>query len=287
VKQLRDPLEILGIKESSSKDDIKERYSILMKRYKAYKTDPENTSLDFDINEVNEAYNKLMGYDIKAEDPNRDRKRPILRMFGIDPSRFDNFWLYNKTKILVFCVTIGLVLSLVLTIINNKPKDFYIKVIGGFYVADETAKVVSDRIDADIPEVERALVDTSFTGSPEDTQYIMTIMQKFAAEIAAKEVDIVLCDWDKFNLYLEQGVFMKLDGLMPQALLEKNQKYYFDGIMAETEEVKGYFGINAADWELFKDIGIYSETGELILCIVVNTQRIDTVKSFIDRYIAE
>jgi hypothetical protein len=284
---LRDPLEILGIKESSSKDDIKERYSILMKRYKAYKTDPENTSLDFDIDEVNEAYNRLMGYDIKAEDPNKDRKRPILRMFGIDPSRFDNFWLYNRMKILFFVVAIGLMLSLVFTILNNKPKDFYIKVIGGFYVADDTAEGISDRIDAEMPEVERALVETSFTGSSEDTPYIMTIMQKFAAEVAAKEVDIVLCDWDKFSLYLEQGVFMKLDGLVPQPLLEMNQKYYYDGIMAETEKVKGYFGINVADCALFKDIGVYSKTGEIILCIVVNTKRIDTVKSFIERYITE
>jgi hypothetical protein len=286
---LRNPYEVLGINEGSSSDDIKKRYSVLLRKYKAHMMEPEKTSLDFDIDEVNEAYSHLMKYDIKAVDPNENRKRPILRALKIDPSGFDNFWLYNRTKILAWAVSIALILSLVLSIINNKPKDFYIKTLGQFYVADDAVTAVQDRINKDMLQVDNSILDISFIGYNDNgnTTYSITLIQKFIAEVASKDIDIVLCDWDMYNTYMIQGVFMKLDDLFPRALLENNQKYYYEGLIAETEETKGYFGINVADLEFFKDIYSYEDPRELIFCIVVNTERIDAVKEFIDLYMTE
>jgi hypothetical protein len=282
---LRDPYEVMGMKPGASKDEVKRRYDILLRRYRAFKMDPDGPKVDFDIDEVNAAYNNIMGYDIKFEDPNAGRKRPFLRMMKIDPAKWDNFWTYNRTKVIIGLLSVFFVVYFIISIINNKPSDFHMKVLGDIYISEESKTTTIEMINNDLEAVENAFIDTLFFGDSEDPTYDMAIIQKIMAELAARELDIMLCDKEKFENYLKQGVFLPLDEFFPIELLEENSDYYFSGTVNEDEEISGYFGIDVSGYEFFADFIPLEEEKELIFSIVINTKRVDVVREFIDRYI--
>lgn len=282
---MRDPYEVLGLREGTSKDEIKKRYDMLIRRNRAYKIDPENNPLDFNMDEATAAYNNLLGYDLKAEDPNAGKNRPFLKMFKLDPAKFDNFWHYNKVKLLVMIISAGLLTSLIVSIATNKPADFYIKLVGELYLTDENATTIKTDINISFEDIERSMVDVPMGFGDEDPTVTMAMIQRFAAEMAAREIDIIICDWNSYYLYMRQGFFMPLDELIPQELLLENQKYYYKGLANESDPIEGYFGININDIGLFEDVINIRNQEELIFCIAVNTQRLEKVERFIERYI--
>lgn len=281
---MKSPYEILGMKENENKDEIKRRYAILLKRYKAYKMDPENVTIDFDLDEVNTAYNNIMGYDIKAEDPNAGRNRPILRMMNIEPAKFDNFWHYNRIKILVWVIVTALVVSMVVSMINNKPYDLNISLTGKLYLNEDTRTLMVETINSGSDLIENSIINTQLTLLSDDPSYEMAMIQKFMAEIAAKELDIIICDEAKFNEYVKIGLFLSLEEIFPQSLLDENKDYYRDIKIKDSERIIGYFGIDVSNIEFFKDIQVMEE-GKKIFCILINSERLDAVNDFIKSYI--
>ena len=275
----------MGMKPGASKDEVKRRYDILLRRYRAFKMDPDSSGVDFDIDEVNAAYNNIMGYDIKFEDPNAGRKRPFLKMMKIDPAKWDNFWTYNRTKVIIGLLSTFFVVYFVISIINNKPADFHIKVLGDIYISEESNTNIIQTINDDIEGIENAFIDSLFFGESEDPAFNMAIIQKIMAELAARELDIMICDKEYYENYLKQGAFMPLDDFFPAELLEENSDYYFSGKVNEDDEIEGYFGIDVSGYGFFADFIPLDEEKVLIFSIVINTKRIDVVKEFIDRYI--
>lgn len=185
------------------------------------------------------------------------------------------FWEYYKFIALGIIIGIIMIVSLVRTIINNKPIAFEAIMIDSYFAPSDEALAEYLEINTDKYTV---FQDSSYRFTTENgsyTQSAYTASQKLAATVASKEVDVIICDPEIFSRY-KNYVLADLSDFFDEAFLkELGDKVIYDNILdSDSNTLSGPFplAIDITDCPQLLENGCYKEGTVVYFCIVPNTE---------------
>ena len=117
------------------------------------------------------------------------------------------FWEYYRVATIVAILVIAFAANLIYTIVTAKDSAFHGVLINGYTDIDVTSFMEGFESFAQIDTNKYSTsLETNFTLQQDSTdQYTMANIQKFAAMVAAKELDVVIIDPDTFATYADGG----------------------------------------------------------------------------------
>lgn len=240
---------ILGVTKETSKNDIERKYSILLKkqRMKEKPVDMEDAVADtakepgtagdpgavqephvereeYSFEQVTQAYNVLMGYEVAVKEEPPSKAAPLLKKAGIDEKKARNFFYYYKFHILAVIVAVIAVISIVRGCVNQPNPDFNIAFIGKISYTDATEKL-SKAIKAAVPEIKEPGFDGAYLADDDKSEQQYAMQMKATVLFAAGGMDLYILDKESYLRYAENGAFQNLDEIAPKlgADLEKNK----------------------------------------------------------------
>ena len=313
---------ILGVSKEISRNDLERKYSILMKKHRMIKEKPkdedtEDTGVTQDINvandagvtlntenaqspvdkqeeysfeQVTQAYNILMGYEIPMKEEPPSKAAPLFKKAGIDEKKARNFLYYYKNHIIIIIIAVISIVFIVKGCVERVDPDFTTAFIGKINYT-ETDKL-RDVIKANIPEIKEPGFDGAFITEDDQSQQQYAMVMKATVLFAAGDVDIFILDKASFTQYAKNGAFMSLDEIAPKlgVDMEKNKEYivkiedYQDVSEAESmdktaeepveEPVEEHlYGIDISQSTALKDVGVFGS--EMIATIYINCKQQD------------
>ncbi|MEN6313542.1 MAG: hypothetical protein ABFD25_04755 [Clostridiaceae bacterium] len=245
---------------------------------------------EYSFEEITQAYNILMGYEVTIKEEPPSKAAPILKKAGIDEKKARNFFYYYKYHIIVAIILLVGIVFTVRGCVTRVDPDFNIAFIGEISYSDTTK--LKDAIKAGIPEILEPGFDGAFLSDKAagDQQYAM--MSKAMVLFAAGDVDIFILDKACYNTYAKQGAFISLDeiALKLGVDMEKNKDYIVK-IEDTTEEPEGnsdknskkntaavpaeehLYGFDISQSKVLKESGIIA--GEMIATIGCRSEQQD------------
>ena len=203
--------------------------------------------------------------------------------------KFLYFWEYYRVATVVTIVIIFFVGNLIYTIATAKDNAFHAVFVNGYtdmdteeYMAgfDEYAQVDTKKYSTTL--------ETDFTLDQESTDtYSMANIQKFAAQVAAQELDVMVADGDTFRQYADSGYLGGLNEFLSEETLSKyeDRLIYIDIPDDDTDE-EVPVGIEISDCALLQETQAYAGQDEVYFGILVNTEHADNAAKFLE-YIFE
>ncbi|WP_256761154.1 hypothetical protein [Cohnella sp. WQ 127256] len=215
MEDLRKAYEILGLDEDATREQVENRYFILMKRARSEKSrtvEGEDGNQPLDLTQINQAYNLVLG--IETEKLVTTEKQ----------TKAGHFFYYYK-----FHVIIGIIIVLIAGYLikegidkrreaaNTPPADLSVSIFGNFYFADE--KILEQNMLKLFPDWQRietmlVFVPTEIT-SPQD----MAMQQKSVLMLMTEKSNLYITDEKNFKSLAAQGAFIKLNA--PDSLAAK------------------------------------------------------------------
>ncbi len=175
---------ILGVTKETSRNDIERKYSILLKKHRAASLPPDRSdeeagegaseggaskavspiprkepaAEEYTFDQITEAYNVLMGYEVAVKEEPPSKVAPLLKKAGIDEKKARNFFYYYKFYILGALVLAVALFFGVRSFVNRVDPDFNIAFLGTFSYTDAVDKL-SEGIKQNIPEIKEPGID--------------------------------------------------------------------------------------------------------------------------------
>ncbi|WP_442602282.1 hypothetical protein [Paenibacillus sp. KN14-4R] len=255
-EEMKKACAILGVPEDATKQQIEDRYGLLLKKARSHSkvTSNEQNSSDtqVSVDEINEAYNRLMGLDQYVDDT-------AMKPTG----KVEHFFYYHKMHVFIaILLIIGAVFG-VKSFLDRQaekaaeaakpPIDVSVMFFGD-YRLDKPDKV-SDVILPAFPEWKR--VETALTialEQPKDS-YEMALQQKSVISMMSDRSDVYIMDRHHMEAYVKQSGFIPLDELtsrLPSDLL--SGKMYVAKTDKEPQE--HVYAVDVSNSSFFKSIPI-------------------------------
>ena len=170
----------------------------------------------------------------------KNEKKKLSRMtFG---QKAEYIFEYYRFPIIVTVVVIILVVSILKTLINNKPLGFYAMFLNGSgqemsVGADELVKRFAEYAEIDGGK-EKVVIDTTASFNPNvNSQYTMAQNAKITALFASHDLDAMVIDPGVFTYYALSGAFADLREVLSDEEFrryeEENKIYYIDDEIRE------------------------------------------------------
>lgn len=265
----KDAYKILGLPEGSSKDEVIKRYDVLVKKHRnGYKED------GIGIEEVDNAYNTIMGYDMsgrkdmKPKEPNKFSKL-LGKITKIDERSIENFFHYHKVHIIVTIIALGFLYSLIHGIVTKVDPDFYLTSIGEIYIQD-TEKLSSTLKDI-IPDLNAPQIDPLFMSEKDQGQQAYAMQMKSMTMLAAGEMDVILVDKANYEKFATQEAFENIDYLESILGLKLERKEELK--ITPEGKSEDIFGIDITNTKFVKENNIQGK--EIIAAIRVKAKHTD------------
>lgn len=301
---------ILGVTKETSINDIERRFSILLKKQRMAQVKPEDeeesqdgTTAGFDessedsgtvpapmdkqeeysFDQVSQAYNVLMGYEVALKEEPPSKAAPLLKKAGIDEKKARNFFYYYKFHMLAAIVVIISLVFIVKGFVNQVHPDFNTAFMGKISYTDATEKLKT-AFKANLPDIKEPGFDGAYLSDDDhsEQQYAMTM--KATVLFAGGEIDLFIMDKESYLRYAKNGAFLSLDELAPGigADLERNK----DNIVAIEETdingevitpaepvVKHLYGVDITNSTVLKESGVMGK--DFIASIYVSSKNKD------------
>lgn len=305
---------ILGVTKETSRENIERRYGMYLKRYRMELEqakiaanheaseqsptaipDKAQRPLEYDFDQITQAYNVLMGYGVTVKEEPPSKVAPLLNKVGIDEKKTKNFFFYYKYHILV---GILLIIAAVFTIrgcVNRVENDFNIAFIGRFDYSTATDDLTA-RIKANIPEILEPGIDGAYIAEDSfgEQQYAMEM--KATVLVVAGDIDVFIMDKACYERYAKQGAFVNLDEIAPRlgVNLAQNEEFIVR-IEEDTQETEDnskessdstqmpqeehLYGIDVSNSTALRQSGVLG--GEMIASIHVGSEQLDKAEKLI------
>ncbi|MDR1913487.1 MAG: hypothetical protein LBQ68_03260 [Clostridiales bacterium] len=189
-------------------------------------------------------------------------------------------WEYYKYFIIGFVIVMVLIANIVNAILHPPKDNFAHLIFYGGYVDELVAEELKNELAAALmTEEERLTGDIYYTNillASGDIQIDMANRQKFAAMIAAQELDILLINENELSANIEQGMCMPLGEVLGEDLSK-----YSDKLITSTfEGVEAPYAIKTQGNKFFERDGVYIEN--MCLAVIINTKNLEHVREIID-----
>lgn len=230
--------------------------------------------------------------------PPKDEKRTIktefvkIREMGFKEG-WKYFWEYYRNPVLVAIIVIVCVVSIITTVIQNK-RPYVIEVsIYNNYISEEAdtnafCEAFAEHVGENLTDSQMLFTAGDYFDPNTGSEETMATLYKFAAMIAASELDIIGGD-RTFVDYYAQGqkdevYFSDLEEVLPQELyayLEEEGRFYYSNYLDEEGNVIGKYAsaIEVSNTRLTDEAGLLITP--CYVGIACNTKRPDTAVEFI------
>lgn len=203
-------LEILGVSENASDEEIERRYSLLLKKYRAMEKklqeDPAFVSDEpmVTIDELNEAYRIIKGIE-KVE------MAPVK--VGWNKEWFAHFFHYYKVHVIVGIVILAIIGFSIKGAVDRQqiraqeallPKPDLEVLFVGNYASNEIPKI-EEILLKQFPEWKRIKVDIIYR--PLEGQVDPAYIQKSMLDLMTKKGDVYIMDKMNYDQLIEQELF--------------------------------------------------------------------------------
>ncbi|NWQ40735.1 hypothetical protein MLOOGBEN_08480 [Bacillus sp. EB106-08-02-XG196] len=176
---------------------------------------------------------------------------------------------------MIAAVVILFFLILGINTFSNQHKEILsVRVVGANTNAEQTIKLQKEleKYVVNTKKNESMSVHAINTSEVSSNPDSLAKIQKLAAEIAAKEVDVLLVDEETFHQFNEEENLYDLSSL--NELIEWKEKKY-----PSQNDPNKITGIDVSEISSFSTI--VETNNPLVLAILTNTERIDEVKKFV------
>jgi hypothetical protein len=323
--------EILGVTKEAGRNDIERKYAILLKKHRMLKIkagsrdnqedeeerdsalgdaqadvgqadrDPEVArdkalkTEEYDFEKITEAYNVLMGFDVKIKEEPPSRVAPLLKKAGIDEKKARNFLYYYKYHIIIAIVLVIAVVYFVRGCVNKVEPDFNIAFMGRLSYLDASEKLEEIIKEKNIPGITEPGIDGAFlTDDDEISEQQYAMQMKATVLIAAGDIDVYILDRLNYERYAKHGVFMSLDEIASELGIdmEKHKEYILkvesggddsgdNQAEAPVEEGPEHlYGIDVKDSKALNEAGVIGD--EMIAAISAGCKQVDKAEQFLE-----
>ena len=199
--------------------------------------------------------------------------------------KFQYFWEYYRVATLVTILVAVFLGNLIYTVATAKDNALYAVFVNGYtdmdteeYMAgfDEYAQIDTKNYSTTL--------ETNFTLSQDSADtYAVANLQKFAAQVAAQEVDVMIADPDTFNQYAENGYLGGLNEFLSEAALSRySDRLIYANIPDDDTEEEVPVGIDIADCALLQETQAYAGYDNVYFGILVNTEHAENAEKFLE-----
>jgi len=274
---LQQAYETLGLPVDASREEIEERYFLLLKKVK--------TGQAVDEEAVSRAYKTII------EAMRESKVRELEQMYygdSVFKRKMADFWVKYRTHVIVSAIVLILAGVILNTVLNQRamriaeanrpPIDVYALFVGEFFHDNEHE--LPERMLADFPEWQR--VDALISYAPENPRdpFEVAALQKNVITIMSERPDLYVTDPFNFESLMFQSAFLPLDDLadkFPAGSLVRGQ--------ADSDDAPHVYGIDVSASPLFAKWGIIDK-GERIIGIRYDTERLDNAIAFVQKLLA-
>lgn len=259
---------ILGLKEGASKDEIRKRYNILIKKLKLMSSEGKHDKSEMDMEEINSAYNLLMGYDTGEDiDKKPFKPNPILKKMGVDEKKARNFIYYYKFQMIGAVLLLIAVIFFFKDIVFKAPSDLDTAIIGNINYSD--TEMLKKNLMEKMPELKEMTIDGVFITDSEESGMGYAMNMKSIVLFGSGTIDLFLLDKDFYEEYAVQGVFENLDSFADNLNID-NQKSKDLLVKAEDTNEEHLYGIDITDSLILKESEVIGD--RIIAAIRINSK---------------
>ena len=199
--------------------------------------------------------------------------------------KFQYFWEYYRVATLVTILVAVFLGNLIYTVATAKDNALYAVFVNGYtdmdteeYMAgfDEYAQIDTKNYSTTL--------ETNFTLSQDSADtYAVANLQKFAAQVAAQEVDVMIADPDTFNQYAENGYPGGHNEFLSEETLSRySDRLIYANIPDDDTEEEVPVGIDIADCALLQETQAYAGYDNVYFGILVNTEHAENAEKFLE-----
>jgi hypothetical protein len=215
LEQLKKAYEILGLPDDATKEQVENRYFILMKRARSEQSRLEtsdNKAIITDLAEINRAYNLVLGFESEKTDPIEKQ------------SKLAHFMYYYKLHLIAAIVVVLLAGYMIKEGIDKRnaaanlpPASLSVSLLGNFYFAK--VDILEKNLLKLVPEWKRIITTLVYVPSEIEDQQGMAMQQKMMLTLMTESSELYILDAKNFSSLASQGVFKRLDVLEGWAAL--------------------------------------------------------------------
>jgi hypothetical protein len=207
LDDLKKAYEILGLPDDATREQVENRYFILMKRTRSGHSRTEandGESPAQDLTEINRAYNLILG--IETEKIGTVEKQTKLA----------HFFYYYKLHVIVGIIIVLIAGYMIKDGIDKRraaanipPANLSVSVFGNFYFAD--VDILEKNMLQLLPEWKRIATTLTFVPTEIKSQQDMAMQQKSVLMLMTERSELYITDEKNFKSLSAQGAFIRLD----------------------------------------------------------------------------
>ncbi|HEY9059057.1 MAG TPA: DnaJ domain-containing protein [Pseudobacteroides sp.] len=284
MAEQRDSYEVLGLKKEAGKDDIIKRYNLLMKKYKGDKNIKSDEDRKRSIEEIEAAYNLLMGYDFdslaggKLSEEAKKPPNPILKKINVDEKKLGNVIYYYKIPVIIGIIVLVSVFLLIKSIVTNVEPDLIIKLVGLY--PSQGVETLEDKIEAGISGTKEVQIDPIVFWDKANPAVESSMEMKFVTMSGTGKVDAYFLDKERFDkLMAMTNRVQELDHIVKKYENKIDAKNIYK-VKLKNKDTEHVYGIGVEKSSLFKGTGL--ENFKIILSVGVDGDNDENTMKLID-----
>ncbi len=266
-EELKKAYETLGLPTDATREQVENRYFILMKKQRTQHQradDEDGDSQKIDLAEYSKAYKLILG--IESEKASTQPKQ----------SKLGHFFYYYKIHLIVSIVILLIVGYSVKEAVDKRneerrlgPIDLSIGMMGNFYFAD--MQLLKGNLMNLVPEWNRIEPKLSYIPTEFRSEQDFAYQQKSVLNIISDHDEIYFVDKRNFDMLVMQGAFRKLEELPGfSALNVPEQRLRYS--QTEEDPNEAAYGIDITGNPIFNGIELTGE--DVILGIRAEDERL-------------
>ena len=278
--ELKSAYEQLGLEADATKEEVEQRYFLLLKKAK-------HGGKTVDTAPLSQAYKVIMASEHEAA---KAAYQETHFAKSEKREKWDHFWSYYKLHVAGAIVGIMLIVFAVNTYMEKRAERLYLEslppaavevlLFGNFY--SEQEMLSDEAIIADFPGWERISLKSAYVPTEITSEYDIALQQKGMITLISEKPDLFIVDRHNFEIMARQEAFVPLQewfGVLPSSELVVSASLEEDG------GVNVAYGLLVQDSALLAKLGVRAEEG--IIAMRVMSERMANAKTFAEWALAQ
>jgi hypothetical protein len=233
---LKRAYEVLGLPEDATREQVEQKYFLLLKKAKAQQ---------IELDEITLAYKTIVG--VELEKASTEKKQ----------GRISYFFYYYKFHLMIAIIVVIAASFTIKDYIDRKneeaskpPLDLTVTLFGNFYSPDGTDPELAANLLALVPEWKRIDVSVHYMPKELRSEQDMALQQKSMLILMTEKLDLMILNEKTFDQFARQGAFMPLDSLSFWAKLKDDKRVR--SALPEDAAAPRPYGVDITDTPLLK-----------------------------------
>lgn len=227
MDSMKEAYERLDLTEDASRDELEERYTLLMKQFRSeQRRNPDNADeIEARFSEITKAYKFILEEEHRRSVEEMARQRYAkFKGFAGTAEKIDHFLRYYRFHLLGAIAVIGIIVYAVISFINHQeekqrlaslpPVDLSVMFLGTYMLGDAGTDFtpIEEAILAQFPEWRRVEVTLTYvppldSNNPQDA----AMLQKALLMLSTERPDMYIMDQNAFHWVGHQGMLQSLE----------------------------------------------------------------------------